>query len=166
MRFRRLTAIALSVIALATVLSSCDESSGAGMEPTITLARANQVAEDYVERARTVLPPSTKLELQEKFEDYPCTDPDDQGPAGRRIASRTYQVDGLQKSDIPAAFDAVLKWAGANHFSVLKHEPVNEYLWLENKGDGFRMTIEANRAGELFVGSSSPCVWPEGTPPE
>ncbi|MFD2468246.1 hypothetical protein [Amycolatopsis silviterrae] len=40
----------------------------------------------------------------------------------------------------------------------------NEYLWVENNADGFRMALQANSAGGLFLISTSPCVWPNGTP--
>lgn len=152
----------LAIVFIFSGLAGCN--SGAGMEPTITLERANQRVEQYIDQARTSLPAGVELELQESFEDYPCTDPDDGGPEGRRIASRTFQVMGPAKTDIPQYFDAVLQWSKQNGFVVLKHEPTNEYLWMENRSDGFRVSLEANSKGELYVGATSPCVWPEGTP--
>lgn len=136
------------------------------MEPTITLEQANQRVERYIEGVTSVFPAGATLKLQESFDDYPCTDPDDLGPEGRRIASRTFQVMGSSHSEIPQYFAAVLSWSKQHNFVVLKHEPTNEYLWMENKSDGFRMSLEANRKGELYVGATSPCVWPTGTPPE
>jgi hypothetical protein len=36
---------------------------------------------------------------------------------------------------------------------------------VENDNDGFRMSIEGGRTGAVSIGASSPCVWPNGTPP-
>jgi hypothetical protein len=38
------------------------------------------------------------------------------------------------------------------------------YLWVENTKDGFRMALQSNPSGGLFLTSSSPCVWPNGKP--
>lgn len=162
----RLVLTLLGAVSVYAALLGCGDPSGAAMKPTITLAKANQLAEQHIKRASSVLPSGTTLQLQEKFDDYPCTDPDDQGPQGRRIASRTYQVDGIKKDEIPKTYDAVIKWAEQHNFGILKHEPLNEYLWVENKDDGFRLSLEANSDGDVYLGTSSPCVWPNGNPPD
>lgn len=38
-------------------------------------------------------------------------------------------------------------------------------LFVESNRDAFRMSLQANIPGDVSISSTSPCVWPEGTPP-
>lgn len=38
-------------------------------------------------------------------------------------------------------------------------------LFVESNRDAFPMSLQANVQGDLTSSSTSPCVWPEGTPP-
>lgn len=134
------------------------------MQPTITLEEANRKVDEYIERAHAQLPDTTKLDERLRFEDDPCDDPDDQGPGGRKIASRNYEVTGIDASKIPAYFDTLREWWLKNSFHILENRRKYEFLWVENTEDGFRMTLKANDQGRLALIAASPCVWPNGTP--
>lgn len=134
------------------------------LQPTITLAEANRRVDDYIVRAFMALPPGLQLNERLRFTDDPCRDPDDGGPQGRRIASRNNEIVGVDPAAIPGYFDTLREWWLANGFVVLDNEPEYEFLEVENTADGFRMTLKANRHGNLYLIASSPCVWPEGTP--
>lgn len=81
------------------------------------------------------------------------------------LATDGYQISGLSKDRIPEYFAALRKWWERHNYRVLKDTPANEYLWVGHNPDGFRMTLKSNDLGELFLISTSPCVWPNGTPP-
>jgi hypothetical protein len=42
---------------------------------------------------------------------------------------------------------------------------VSQYLWVENNRDGFRLALQSNDVGGLYLTASSPCVWPNGKAP-
>ncbi|MFD8495017.1 hypothetical protein [Amycolatopsis sp. NPDC059657] len=134
------------------------------MQPTITIAEANQRVDGYIARAVKVLPPEAKLELHYQEQEGSCSDPTDHGPKNRVIASRSYKVLGLQQKAIPSYFDSLRSWWLANNFRVLDETPRNEFLWVENNADSFQMTLKANPAGGIFLLAGSPCVWRNGTP--
>ncbi|MGW7538241.1 hypothetical protein [Amycolatopsis sp. NPDC054798] len=134
------------------------------MQPTITAAEANRRVEEYAAKVREALPPNAVYELYASEEHGDCSDPSDNGVKGRVIASRSYQVRGLPADRIPSYFDALRAWWQSHGFRVLDNTPPNEFLWVENTSDAFRMTLKANSDGELFVIATSPCVWPDGTP--
>lgn len=135
------------------------------MHPTITIKQAQEKVEDYFRQALTALPPQARP--SPNFVDtYDCDDPTDGGPAGRRIASVDYRLDGLAPADFNRYFDDLKQWWTQHGFRVLDDaRPKGMYLWVENNTDGFRMAAQANDRGELYLGTDSPCVWPDGTPP-
>ncbi|GAA1020220.1 MULTISPECIES: hypothetical protein [Amycolatopsis] len=134
------------------------------MQPTITIEQANQQVEEYSKKAREALPAEARYSLFASEQRGDCNDPSDNGPKNRVLASRTYRVEGLAKDKIPTYFDALRTWWQNHNFRVLDNNPPNEYLWVENNTDSFRMALEANPQGGLFLTSTSPCVWPNGTP--
>lgn len=134
------------------------------MKPTMTIEQANQRVEDHLNRVREALPAEARYELKRAEERGPCLDPTDEGSEKRVVANRNYEVLGLPKENIPSYFAAVKAWAGSHDFRVLDNNPPNEYLWLENNTDSFRMAMQANDLGKLYLVASSPCVWPDGTP--
>jgi len=159
---RTWTVAALLVGAL--TVTACGADSGAGMQPTITIAEANTRVDDYIARAIKALPSQAtlKLTLQELHGD--CSDPTDNGPKNRVVANRSYQVLGLDPQEIPSYFGMLRAWWQANGFRVLDDKPANEFLWVENNADSFQMTLKANAKGGIFLLAGSPCVWPNGTP--
>jgi len=134
------------------------------MQSTITIEQANQKVEDYSVQIRQALPAEAQYEISSSEKAGTCTDPSDNGPKSRVLASRTYKVLGLPKDKIPGYFDALRAWWQNHDFRVLDNTPPNEFLWVENNADGFRMTAKSNIGGELYLIATSPCVWPDGTP--
>lgn len=154
------------VIALVvmTALSACGESSGSKMEDTITLEEASRRVDKYLEQAQQVLP--TEAEFQRSYREKagPCSASSGDGTEGRKLTTTEYQVLGLNRANIPEYFSKLRSWWEQHDYRVLQNEPKNEYLWVEHNPDGFRLALEANAEGELYLGATSPCVWPNGTP--
>lgn len=42
--------------------------------------------------------------------------------------------------------------------------PKENWISVENKTDGFSMSIQDTPPGDFSLGATSPCVWPNGTP--
>lgn len=134
------------------------------MKTTITIEQANQKVDDWLTQVRQALPPEATYELSSSEERGSCLDPADGGSQERVVANRTYKVLGLPKDMIPSYFDALRSWWQNHNFRILDNTPPNEFLWVENNNDGFRMTFQASPQGNLFLIASSPCVWPGGVP--
>jgi hypothetical protein len=144
--------------------SSCGSGEPGMQHPTMTIDDANQRVEQYSTQIREALPTEATYELSAYEDRGDCSDPTDAGPKNRVIASRTYQIHGLPASNVPSYFSALRAWWQNHNFRILDNNPPNEFLWVENKSDGFQMTLKSNFKGELFLITSSPCVWPNGTP--
>lgn len=136
------------------------------MHPTMTAEQAERRVEENVRAVLGVLPEQARLE---RFDGgvMPCDDPTDNGPLGRVIPFVDYRITGLAPAEYGGYFDEVLDWWTHNGFRLLDDSrPAEMYVWVENEADGFRMTLKANDLGQLYLTSTSPCVWPDGTPPE
>ncbi|MFI7121326.1 hypothetical protein [Amycolatopsis sp. NPDC049868] len=134
------------------------------MKPTITEHEAKDRVERYIEGVLTALPSTAERKpfTQHRSE---CTDPTDDGPQGRFEISATYEVTGLEAARFGEYFDAVVQWWSAHDFAVLTDSrPKDQYVFVRNKTDAFDMTVQANDLGKFYVGATSPCVWPNGTP--
>ena len=134
------------------------------MQRTITVEQAEQQVEDYFRQALAVLPDQAKAEPG-LIHTVDCDDPTDNGPAGRKTASVNYQILGLRAADYPAYVDDLERWWHDHDFRILDDDrPAEQSVWVENTKDGFRMRVQDNPLGELYLIVSSPCVWPDGTP--
>jgi hypothetical protein len=133
------------------------------MNPTITQEQAELRVELHVQHGMRGLPGPIRPELQ--FRDVtPCDDPTDGGPEGRVIAANNYRLHDIPPNRHDACFDQLRNWCTGTGWSVLDDSrPADAFLWLEHP-DGFRMTLQANDLGELYLGATSPCVWPTGVP--
>ncbi|MGW4399901.1 hypothetical protein ACWEHA_31820 [Amycolatopsis nivea] len=134
------------------------------MTTTITETEARDRVEGYVRAVFAVLPAPAARELFSRNRSE-CTDPTDNGPAGRYEISATYEVTGLEPDTFKAQFDAVVDWWQGHGFTVLTdRRPTDQYVFARNERDGFDMSLQANELGKLYLGATSPCVWPKGTP--
>lgn len=138
---------------------------------TLDEARATERLEQHLAAAVAVLEPTPRL-TPASFLTTPCDDPTDHGPLGRVQVSRSYWLDGAGATAVDALYE---HWTRAG-YRVLedgRHRTVLDAdgrpgpaprLWVEHDGDGFRLTLYANRGGDLSLAATSPCIWPAGQP--
>ena len=150
------------IVLAAFFVASCGTEPG--MSTTITVEQAEHRVEEYFRQALAVLPAQARPEVG-LIQAAECGDPTDNGPQGRKIASVDYQIHDLPPDEYPQYVADLERWWRAHDFVILDDErPVTQSIWVENKNDGFRMRVQDNDLGELFLIATSPCVWPNGTP--
>ncbi|WIY01051.1 hypothetical protein QRX60_44630 [Amycolatopsis mongoliensis] len=151
--------------AMLTVIAACSAKGGSDVKPTLTEQQAAERVESYIQSVLTVFPPATERK-PDSHSRSECTDPTDNGPRGRFEISSGYQLLGLDPATFDDHFDAVVGWWKAHGFDIVTdHRPKDQYVFARNKTDSFDMSIEANDLGKVYIGATSPCVWPNGTPP-
>jgi hypothetical protein len=134
------------------------------VQTTISQAEAQQQAEGYVREAMSALPADLSLETI-LSETSPCSDPSDNGPAGRVFVSNRYWIRGLPNDQNQQTVDTLRQWSTGHGFAVVSDAwDKAKYVTLENHSNGFRLAIQESAQGDLSIGASSPCVWPNGTP--
>ncbi|WP_083753627.1 hypothetical protein [Actinosynnema sp. ALI-1.44] len=135
------------------------------MKNTITQQEANNRAEKYTQDAAASLTPPPRLEPLSRFDDTECDDPSDNGPLGRVYASRRYWLRDVPRERNAEVAEALVRWWTSHDFVVLSDKrPRENWISVENKNDGFSMSIQESVNGDLSLGATSPCVWPNGTP--
>lgn len=134
---------------------------------TMTEPQAAQRAQEHIDRAVAALPEQPSLTLQDDSSTE-CLDPTDNGPRGRYEVGKTYWLDGLPADRNAEFVDALHQHWLASDFRVLtdQRSSDNRFVSVENNDDAFRMSVKQSVEGSLSLGASSPCVWPNGVPPE
>ncbi|WP_157357478.1 hypothetical protein [Amycolatopsis nigrescens] len=156
---------AMGVALCVFTISGCGESnepSGTPMMPTISIQEANRLVDDYMEQGRRALSPDARLADDFRKDKMACDDPNDQGPKGRFFATRDAEVVGLPGGNPETGFAPLRTWWQANGFLVTTDN--GRAVYAEHTSNGFRMSLEANDEGKVYLGVSSPCVWPSGNP--
>lgn len=145
---------------MAAITTGC----GDGMRNTITQEEAARRVDENVHAVTALLPKEARLE-QGLSTPQNCDDPTDNGPRGRVTESHTYQIHDLPPADYNAYFATIKQWWETHDYQILADSrPKDMYLGAENKNDGFRISVKSNDLSGFYVTSTSPCVWPQGTP--
>lgn len=136
------------------------------MQSTITLSEANRITKENVKAALAALPDTAKLKLSHEIEDFRCDNPIEDVASQQSRAERSYQVLGLDPDKISDYYKTLRTWWLGHGWEILREHPDEGDQWLavERQSDGFYMGFQANELGEMYLESSSPCVWPNGTP--
>jgi hypothetical protein len=134
---------------------------------TMTEQQAAERAQEHIDRAVAALPEQPTLTLQDESSTE-CLDPTDNGPRGRYEVGKTYWLDDLPATRNAEYVTALYDYWTTNGFQVLTDERSadNMFVSVENNDDSFRMSVKQSIEGDLSLGASSPCVWPDGVPPD
>ncbi|TKG63828.1 hypothetical protein FCN18_29835 [Prauserella endophytica] len=133
---------------------------------TMTGEQAARRAQEHIDRAVAALPVRPTLEVL-RDDSAECLDPTDNGPLGRYEVGKTYWLDGLPSERNAEFVDALYDHWNASGYRVLtdKRSAPDRFVSVENSDDAFRMSVQQSVEGDLSLGASSPCVWPDGVPP-
>ncbi|EHY87581.1 hypothetical protein ACWGRK_15795 [Saccharomonospora azurea] len=171
---RKATALACLLLVTAcggggkgTTPSGTDATAPGSDMRTMTEHEAAQRAEEHIRRAVDALPEKPALTLL-RADSAECLDPTDGGPRGRYEVGRSYWLDDLPEGRNAEFVDALHDYWTANDYRVLtdKRDAPDRFVSVQHNGDAFRMSVKQSVEGDLSLGASSPCVWPDGTPPE
>ncbi|NUW36417.1 hypothetical protein HTZ77_34155 [Nonomuraea sp. SMC257] len=91
---------------------------------------------------------------------------DDQ-PDDKVVIGRAYWLRDVPTSENMSISQQVrAHWEAAGHRIVAVGRPGNPDLSGESRPDGFTLTLTWAEGDNLYLGAASPCVWPDGRPPE
>lgn len=157
-------ALALTMGALLASCSQGSEGQGLEVNATITVQAAIGKTEQYIEMARQALSVEARLANPFKQDSITCSDPVNSGGKGCVMVSHNYEVTGLPPGDPAQHYAKIRDWWAKNSFRVTQDSQSGGYVLAENNSDGFTMMLRVNQSGKTYLGVSSPCVWPNGTP--
>ncbi|SFQ43329.1 hypothetical protein SAMN05421810_107144 [Amycolatopsis arida] len=133
-------------------------------ETTVTVQQATERVKQYARELKGALPVDAVLE-ERTVSQGNCEDPSGGGFGKRVQAWADYWVRGLDPAQYNAYFDAMKSWLSSHGWRVgADRRPGDMFLNAVHEGDEFTMSLAANDKGGLALATSSPCVWPDGTP--
>lgn len=134
---------------------------------TLTQQQAKLRVEEHIADAVAALPVVPKLEKQSSGMGLPCDDPTDDGPLGRVTVAKRYWLRELPPERTEEFFRVMNSYWLSHDYRVLadKRDRSAPALFVEHNGDAFRMSMKTSVQGDLSISATSPCVWPNGTPP-
>lgn len=133
---------------------------------TLTKDQAAQRVEEHIKRAVAALPVNPSLSPLGGGS-MECEDPSDNGPRGRYEVDKTYWLDDISTNRSDEFVETLYQYWKNNNYRILTDERSADdtSIWVEHNEDSFRMSIAQNEEGDLSLGATSPCVWPDGVPP-
>jgi hypothetical protein len=165
-RFGRPVAVALCV----TTLAACGVLPGRKHveKNTMTQKQATDRVEQLIHDTVAALSPKPRLEIIDYMsQPTSCVDPTDGGSPDRTVISHSYWLRGVphgRNGDIGRQVEAYWKSKGYKITAVqgldTNKPDINGYT----QPDEFLISIETNVDGDLDIGATSPCIWPNGTP--
>ncbi|MFE7529106.1 hypothetical protein ACFU7Y_25810 [Kitasatospora sp. NPDC057542] len=163
---RSAVAAALAITTLA--LNSCGASTlQERSKPTITLDQAKKQTDSYLADILAKLPVKPTASSGD-FRDMEC-DANDIGPHGRTQTSRGYDFGDVPSATRAAAADAFRTLMTERGFQPEADPPNFHHDWikLKNPTDNFLAVLDgvSDASRNVSLNVSSPCVWPNGTPP-
>lgn len=160
---------ALAAITTMLAVAACT-GEDKSLQPTATKEQAAQRTEELVQEAFAQLPSGATLKLHNSSDESPCDDPTDGGPAGRVFAERRYLVVPPAGGSWPAdqAIPALVTFWQQKGYRVHDDRRTGSYpRYVVETADGYSANISTFDRGDhvdVTLSSSSPCVWPNGTP--
>ena len=135
---------------------------------TITAEQAADRVEGHV-RAFVAALPGARLEVSRPSHIDPCNQPLDGGSLGRVFAGATWWVRDVPPERNAEVFDLALRFWAESRWTVLNDfRPQRQSVYAEAPDPDFtgialKESVDGSRT--LSISSSSPCVWPDGSPP-
>ncbi|MEV7923688.1 MULTISPECIES: hypothetical protein [unclassified Kitasatospora] len=164
---KRVTATAVLAVAVLALNACGVQTLNERSKSTITLDQAKKQIDTYLADTLAKLPVKPTASSGDFF-DMEC-DANDIGPHGRKQTHRGYDFEDLPLSGRTEVADAFRVYLTGQGFQPVEDPPGFHPGWvkLKNPKDNFLAVLDgatdSSRLLKLTV--SSPCVWPDGTPP-
>ena len=135
---------------------------------TLTTQQAGDRANEHIKNAVDALPDNPSLRTKNIVNDtMECKDPSDNGPRGRYTIYKSYWLKDIPKNHNTELVDTLYQYWKNNNYRILANQRSRDdkFISVQHNEDAFRMSVDEDDHGTLALGASSPCVWPDGTPP-
>lgn len=163
----------IAMYVILVTLSGCGGSGGPSdrshvNDKTMTQKQATERVEQIIRETVAALTIKPRLEMIESMsQPDSCVDPTDGGSPDRTVISHSYWLRGFSRTrngDIGQQAKDYWESKGykiTNVNGISANEPnISGYT----RPDEFLFSIETNVDGDVNIGATSPCIWPNGTP--
>ncbi|MBO3746835.1 hypothetical protein J5X84_12220 [Streptosporangiaceae bacterium NEAU-GS5] len=133
--------------------------------PTITKAQALERIQELIDGAAAAVVPKPKLELYKpSLRDATCDQPTDGGSKDRIVVHREYYLNGIPKDQLKDASRKIKTyWEQQGHY-IDGVAPDGIGIYARSRPEDFYLALSWSEGDVLLLGSTSTCIWPNGTP--
>ncbi|MFF1791386.1 hypothetical protein ACFVX9_33660 [Kitasatospora sp. NPDC058243] len=164
---RRVTTTAVLAVAVLALNACGVQTLNERSKSTITLDQAKKQIDTYLADTLAKLPVKPTASSGDFF-DMEC-DANDIGPHGRTQTHRGYDFGDVPSAPKAEAANAFRTFLTGQGFQPVQDPPNfhNDWIRLKNPKNDFLATLDgvSDASHDLTLRVSSPCVWPDGTPP-
>lgn len=136
--------------------------------PTITQQQAADRVEQILRGTADGLTPRPRLEVAKEvsYIGSCLADPDDTADARKQVV-RTYWLRDISERDYASIGEQILRLWKRQGYAINDTPGVgtSEPNIHAVTQDDFLLELAWTGSGDLSIGASSPCLWPDGTPP-
>ncbi|MFJ2029631.1 hypothetical protein [Streptosporangium sp. NPDC087985] len=160
----RLTAM---IVAIVILTAGCTGGEAVN-RPTMTEAQALARVEQLIKETAAVIRPKPRLDLyRPSLNPNSCLDPTDGGSEDRVVMNRSYYLRDIPQDQVAEVARQVKQyWEQQGHYiEGISTNGLN--ISGRSRPDDFLLSLAPTDAGDdvvLNLASTSPCVWPNGTP--
>ncbi|MFI6298995.1 hypothetical protein ACIBEJ_45920 [Nonomuraea sp. NPDC050790] len=147
------------LLAFVLLLTGCAVS-----EPTLTQTQAIGLIDKLINQTVRAITPKPRLEVLPSF-NAPSGCAGEGASEEQIIVSRAYWLRDVPKDQNLAVSRQVrLFWQSQGHRIVAAGGGGNLNLSGESRPEGFKLSLTWAEGDHLYLGASSTCIWPDGTP--
>jgi hypothetical protein len=166
-RWRRCATVVIALAALVT--SACSGGGSPVFHPTMTEQQAIARAEQILHETAAAISPRPTLEVYQPGSDTgPCLiNPNDTSDKRMQVV-RTYWLRGITEQDNASVGEQILRFWKHKGYAISDTKGVGTSqpdITGATQIDDFLISLEWSADGSLSIGTTSPCIWPKGTPP-
>ncbi|MFE0145769.1 hypothetical protein ACFWY5_01400 [Nonomuraea sp. NPDC059007] len=133
-------------------------------KPTLSQTQAIALNDKLINETVQAVTPKPRLEVIASF-NTPSGCLGEGASENQIIVSRAYWLRDVPKDQNLAISRQIrVFWQSQGHRIVSMGSNGNPDLSGESQPDGFRLFLTWAEGDDLFLGASSTCIWPEGTP--
>ncbi|MFI6387485.1 hypothetical protein [Nonomuraea sp. NPDC050540] len=133
-------------------------------KPTFSQGQAIAINDKLISETVRAINPRPRLEVISSF-NAPSGCLGEGASKNQIIVSRAYWLRDVPKDQNLAISRQIrVFWQSRGHRIVSMGSNGNPDLSGESQPDGFRLFLTWAEGDHIFLGASSPCIWPDGTP--
>lgn len=163
---KRLASPAIAAAISMLLLAGCS-AADPDSQPTMTQSQATARIQQILQGTGPFISPRPRLEI-DKRDTYtgPCLEEPPGHSDARVQISRAYVLQGVPKQANASVAAQVLHGWKSKGYKVSTFRTGTSSPQIHGTaGDNFLISLQSNSQGQLTIGATSPCLWPDGTPP-
>jgi hypothetical protein len=161
--------VVLATVLAGSIAAGCSSGGNPVFKPTMTAQHASARAEQILRATADAITPRPALEIYQPGSGTgPCLiNPND--TSDKRVqVTLNYWLRGISAQDNASVAQQVLDYWKRMGYAITGTHGMgtgSPEVFAGTPADDFLISLQTSANGAMSIGASSPCIWPDGTPP-